>query len=300
MCAGVGWGGFEAMAWAMTSTAALCTSSGAEGVGAGRGLRAAARRASGAARPQVRGAGGAGLPAGRRATTTGALQVSLEEMLDTGIHFGHQTRLWNPKMKPYIYTERQGIHILDAVQTAEILGKAYDHVSQEAAKGKTFLFVGTKKQAQEIVKQEALRCGQHYVNKRWLGGMLTNWPTISTRIAEMIDIEGKLESGYFSKLKKKEESSKQRAFSKLNLSLGGIRTLKRPPDCVIIVDPRRENIAVLECAKLGIPIIALVDSNCNPEVIDLPIPANDDAAKSIQYVLGKLADAIIEGKGAAK
>ena len=286
------------MAWAMTSTAALCTSSGAEGACLPRGRRGV-RGAPGAAMPS-RGAGS--LPGGsrRRGVTTGALQVSLEEMLDTGIHFGHQTRLWNPKMKPYIYTERQGIHILDAVQTAEMLSKAYDHVAKEAAKGKTFLFVGTKKQAQEIVKQEALRCSQYYVNKRWLGGMLTNWPTISKRIAEMIDIEGKLESGYFSKLKKKEESSKQRAFAKLDLSLGGIRTLKRPPDCVIIVDPRRENIAVLECAKLGIPIIALVDTNCNPEVIDLPIPANDDAAKSIQYVLGKLSDAIIEGRGAAK
>jgi small subunit ribosomal protein S2 len=222
--------------------------------------------------------------------------LSLAQMMEAGVHFGHQTRRWNPKMSPYIYTARNGVHIIDLVQTAELMDEAYDFMRTSAEQGRRFLFVGTKRQAAGIVAQESLRCGSYFVNQRWLGGMLTNWATIKTRVDRLKDLERREETGALDLLPKKEASVLRRELEKLQKYLGGIKAMRRLPDIVIIVDQRREYNAVQECQKLGIPIVALLDTNCDPDVVDIPIPANDDAIRSIKLIVGKLADAIYEGR----
>lgn len=222
--------------------------------------------------------------------------VSLAQMMESGVHFGHQTRRWNPKMSPYIYTARNGVHIIDLVQTAQLMDNAYNYVRQASEQGKKFLFVGTKRQAAGIVAQEALRCGSHYVNQRWLGGMLTNWSTIKTRVDRLKELERREESGALDLLPKKEASVLRRELAKLQKYLGGIKTLRKVPDVVIIVDQRREYNAVQECQKLGVEIVSMLDTNCDPDLVDIPIPANDDAIRSIKLIVGKLADAIYEGR----
>lgn len=222
--------------------------------------------------------------------------VSLAELLESGVHFGHQTRRWNPKMAPYIYTARNGVHIIDLVQTAALIEDAYDYVRKSAESGKKFLFVGTKRQAAGIISQEASRCGAYYVNQRWLGGMLTNWETIKNRVERLKELEALESSGAIKRRPKKEASVLRRELGKLQKYLGGIKSMRRPPDVVVIVDQRREYNAIQECQKLGIPIISLLDTNCDPDTADIPIPANDDAIRSIKLILGKLADAIYEGR----
>ncbi|MDB9314696.1 30S ribosomal protein S2 [Spirulina sp. CS-785/01] len=221
--------------------------------------------------------------------------VSLANLLESGVHFGHQTRRWNPKMDNYIYTSRNGVHIIDLVQTAQLMEEAYDYTRTSAEEGKKFLFVGTKRQAAGIVAQEALRCGSYFVNQRWLGGMLTNWETIKQRIERLKELERLEESGALAKRPKKEASVLRRELNKLQKYLGGIKTMRKPPDIVVIIDQRREYNAILECQKLGIPIVSLLDTNCDPDYVDIPIPANDDAIRSIKLIVGKLADAIYEG-----
>lgn len=221
--------------------------------------------------------------------------VSLAQMMESGVHFGHQTRRWNPKMSPYIYTSRNGVHIIDLVQTAQLMEDAYSYMRTQAEQGKKFLFVGTKRQAAGIIAQEASRSGAHYINQRWLGGMLTNWATIKTRVDRLKDLERREESGALDLLPKKEASMLRRELSKLQKYLGGIKTMRKIPDVVIIVDQRREYNAVQECEKLGLPIVSLLDTNCDPDVVDIPIPANDDAIRSIKLIVGKLSDAIYEG-----
>ena len=222
--------------------------------------------------------------------------VSLAELLESGVHFGHQARRWNPKMSPYIFTERNGVHIIDLVQTAQLMDDAYGYVRGASESGKRFLFVGTKRQAAAIVAQEAERCGSYFVNQRWLGGMLTNWATIKTRAERLKDLEKRYASGVFDLLPKQEASKLRREMEKLQKYLGGIKNMNRLPDVVVIVDVRREYNAVQECQKLGLPIVSLLDTNCDPDVVDIPIPANDDAIRSIKLILGKLADAIYEGR----
>ena len=222
--------------------------------------------------------------------------VSLAQMLESGVHFGHQTRRWNPKMAPYIFTERNGVHIIDLVQTAQLMEDAYEYMRVASEKGKKFLFVGTKRQAAGIVAQEAQRCGAYYVNQRWLGGMLTNWTTIKSRVERLKDLERREEIGALDLLPKKEASVLRREMAKLQKYLGGIKTMRKIPDGVVLVDQRREYNAVLECQKLGIPIVSLLDTNCDPDLVDIAIPANDDAIRSIKLIVGKLADAIYEGR----
>ena len=221
--------------------------------------------------------------------------VTLAELLEAGVHFGHQSRRWNPKMFPYIYAERNGIHIIDLVQTAQLLTQACEFVRKASESGKKFLFVGTKRQAAAVISQEAERCGAHYVNQRWLGGILTNWFTIRTRVERLKDLEQKEERGYLDQLPKKETATLRRELEKLRKNLNGIKNMKRLPDLVIIVDQKRESTAVQECITLGIPIISLLDSNCDPDLTDVPIPGNDDAIRSIKLIIGKLADSICEG-----
>jgi len=222
--------------------------------------------------------------------------VSLAELLESGFHFGHQTRRWNPKMSQYIYTARNGVHIIDLVQTAQLIEEAYEFVRGEADRGKRFLFIGTKRQAAAIIKQEALRSGSHFVNQRWLGGMLTNWETIRGRVERLKELEELENSGALDKRPKKEASVLRRELGKLEKYLGGIKTMRRLPDLVVVVDQRREYNAIQECQKLGIPIISLLDTNCDPDLVDVPIPANDDAIRSVKLILGKISDAIIEGR----
>ncbi len=222
--------------------------------------------------------------------------VSLAQMMESGVHFGHQTRRWNPKMAPYIYTARNGVHIIDLVQTAQLMEEAYAYMRSQAEQGKKFLFVGTKRQAAGIIAQEATRCGAHYINQRWLGGMLTNWATIKTRVERLKELERREESGALDLLPKKEASMLRRELAKLQKYLGGIKTMRKVPDVVVIVDQRREYNAVQECIKLGIPIVSMLDTNCDPDLVDIPIPANDDAIRSIKLIIGKLADAIYEGR----
>jgi small subunit ribosomal protein S2 len=222
--------------------------------------------------------------------------VSLAEMLESGVHFGHQTRRWNPKMDPYIYTARNGVHIIDLVQTAQLMDNAYNYMRTASEQGKKFLFVGTKRQAAGIIAQEASRCGAYYVNQRWLGGMLTNWETIKTRVERLKELERREESGALDLLPKKEASMLRRELGKLQKYLGGIKLMRKVPDIVVIVDQRREYNAILECEKLSIPIVSMLDTNCDPNVVDIPIPANDDAIRSIKLIIGKLADAIYEGR----
>ena len=222
--------------------------------------------------------------------------VSLAQMMESGVHFGHQTRRWNPKMAPYIYTSRNGVHIIDLVQTAQLMDNAYNYMRTQSEQGKKFLFVGTKRQAAGIIAQEALRCGSHYINQRWLGGMLTNWATIKTRAERLKDLERREETGALDLLPKKEASMLRREMTKLQKYLGGIKNMRKVPDIVVIVDQKREYNAVQECEKLGIPIVSMLDTNCDPDVVDIPIPANDDAIRSIKLIVGKLADAIYEGR----
>lgn len=221
--------------------------------------------------------------------------VTLAELLEAGVHFGHQARRWNPKMFPYIYAERNGIHIIDLVQTSQLLTNACEFVRKASQEGKRFLFVGTKRQAASVICQEAERCGAYYINQRWLGGILTNWFTIKTRVERLKDLEQKEESGYLDQLPKKEAASVRRELEKLRKNLNGIKNMKRLPDLVVVVDQKRESTAIQECIKLKIPVISILDTNCDPDLTDIPIPANDDAIRSIKLILGKLADSICEG-----
>ena len=222
--------------------------------------------------------------------------VTLAQLLESGVHFGHQTRRWNPKMEPYIFTERNGVHIIDLVQTAQYLEEAYAYLRQASEQGKKVLFVGTKRQAAGLIAQEAARCGSYYINQRWLGGMLTNWTTIKTRVDRLKDLERRDESGALDRLPKKEASTLRREMEKLRKYLGGIKLMRKPPDIVIVVYHKREYNSVQECQKLKIPIVSLLDTNCDPDSVDIGIPANDDAIRSIKLIVGKLADAIYEGR----
>ncbi|MEO0926663.1 MAG: 30S ribosomal protein S2 [Cyanobacteria bacterium J06643_13] len=222
--------------------------------------------------------------------------VSLAELLESGVHFGHQTRRWNPRMSQYIYTARNGVHIIDLVQTAQLMESAYEYMRSSSERGKRVLFVGTKRQAAGIIAQEASRCGAFYVNQRWLGGMLTNWETIKTRVERLKEIENLEETGALDRRPKKEASVLRREMTKLQKYLGGIKMMRKVPDIVVIIDQKREHNAISECQKLGIPVVSLLDTNCDPLVADVAIPANDDAIRSIKLIVGKLADAIYEGR----
>jgi small subunit ribosomal protein S2 len=222
--------------------------------------------------------------------------VSMKQLLEAGVHFGHQTRRWNPKMAPFIFMDRNGIHIIDLQQTVTRLNEAYKFVEQLAAQGGTILFVGTKKQAQEAVAEEARRCGMYYVNQRWLGGMLTNFQTIQLRIRYLRDLEARRDRGDFERLPKKEAQHLQDDITRLERTLGGIKDMRRLPNAVFIIDTRKERTAVLEARRLEIPIIALADTNSDPDEIDYPIPANDDAIRAVRLLSSKIADAVIEGR----
>lgn len=222
--------------------------------------------------------------------------VSMKQLLEAGVHFGHQTRRWNPKMAEYIFTERNGIYIIDLQKTVKKLEEAYMFVRDLAAEGEEILFVGTKKQAQDSIKEEALRCEMPYVNARWLGGMLTNFTTIKTRIKRLGQLQAMKEDGTFDILPKKEAAKLELEIEKLEKFMGGITEMKKQPAAMFIVDPRKERIAVAEAKKLGIPIIAIVDTNCDPDEIDYVIPGNDDAIRAVKLIAGAMADAVIEGK----
>jgi len=221
--------------------------------------------------------------------------ISMKQLLEAGVHFGHQTRRWNPKMAPYIFTERNGIYIIDLQKTVKKIDEAYDFMRQVGETGKPILFVGTKKQAQNAIVDEAKRCGQYYVSERWLGGMLTNYKTISGRIKRLNDIEKMEEDGTFSKLSKKEVTKLRAEHDKLEKYLGGIRDMKGMPGALFIVDPKKERIAVKEARILNIPIIGIVDTNCDPDDVDYIIPANDDAIRAVKLIASRMADAVIEG-----
>lgn len=220
----------------------------------------------------------------------------MKQLLEAGVHFGHQTRRWNPKMKKYIFTERNGIYIIDLQKTVKKVEEAYNFVKELAGEGGTVLFVGTKKQAQDSVKEEAIRSGMYYVNQRWLGGTLTNFETIQKRIARLKDIERMSEDGTFEVLPKKEVVQLRKEQERLEKFLGGIKDMKALPDALFIIDPRKERIAVAEAHKLNIPIVGIVDTNCDPDEIDVVIPANDDAIRAVKLLTGKMADAILEAK----
>ena len=227
--------------------------------------------------------------------------ISMKQLLEAGVHFGHQTRRWNPKMAPYIYTERNGIYIIDLQKSVGKVDEAYQAVSDIVAEGGTILFVGTKKQAQDAIKTEAERCGMFYVNERWLGGMLTNFKTIQSRIQRLKDIERMEEDGTFDVLPKKEVIELKKEWSKLEKNLGGIKEMKRVPDAIFIVDPKKERICVQEAHTLGIPLIGICDTNCDPEELDYVIPGNDDAIRAVKLIVSKMADAVIEAnQGAAE
>ena len=221
--------------------------------------------------------------------------ISMKQLLEAGVHFGHQTRRWNPKMKRYIFTERNGIYIIDLQKTVKLVDDAYNYMHEVAENGGIALFVGTKKQAQDAVKDEAIRSGQYYVNHRWLGGTLTNWDTIQTRIKHLKKIKEMQEDGTFEVLPKKEVGILLKELDKLEKYLGGIKDMPRIPDVMFIVDPRKERIAVQEAHKLNIPIVAMVDTNCDPDEIDVVIPSNDDAIRAVKLIVAKMADAFIEG-----
>ena len=222
--------------------------------------------------------------------------VSMKQLLEAGVHFGHQTRRWNPKMAKYIFTERNGIYIIDLQKTVKKLDEAYNFVRDVAAEGGSILFVGTKKQAQESIREEATRCGMHYVNARWLGGMLTNFRTIRRRIDRMEQINKMREDGTFDMLPKKEVAKLELELEKLEKFLGGVKTMDKLPAAMFIVDPRKERIAVAEARKLNIPIVAIVDTNCDPDEIDYVIPGNDDAIRAVKLIAGAMADAVLEGR----
>ncbi|MCR4989354.1 MAG: 30S ribosomal protein S2 [Lachnospiraceae bacterium] len=222
--------------------------------------------------------------------------IAMKQLLEAGVHFGHQTRRWNPKMAPYIFTERNGIHIIDLQKTVGKVDEAYRAVFEIAQQGGTILFVGTKKQAQDAVKAEAERCGMYYVNERWLGGMLTNFKTIQSRVERLKKIEKMSEDGTFDVLPKKEVIALRKEWEKLEKNLGGIKEMKRIPDAIFVVDPKKERICVQEARSLGITLVGIGDTNCDPEELDFIIPGNDDAIRAVKLIAGKMADAVIEAK----
>ncbi|MCR5336997.1 MAG: 30S ribosomal protein S2 [Lachnospiraceae bacterium] len=226
--------------------------------------------------------------------------ITMKQLLEAGVHFGHQTRRWNPKMAPYIYTERNGIHIIDLQTSVGKVDEAYQAVSEIVSQGGTILFVGTKKQAQDAVKAEAERCSMYYVNERWLGGMLTNFKTIQSRIGRLKQIETMSKDGTFDVLPKKEVAKIQKEWDKLEKNLGGIKNMKHIPDAIFVVDPKKEHICVQEAHALGITLIGICDTNCDPEELDFVIPGNDDAIRAVKLIVSKMADAVIEAnQGAA-
>ena len=222
--------------------------------------------------------------------------VSMKQLLEAGVHFGHQTRRWNPKMARYIFTERNGIYIIDLQKTVKKLDEAYNFVRDTAAAGGEILFVGTKKQAQESIKEEAERCGMHFVNARWLGGMLTNFRTIRRRVDRLSQLKKMQEDGTFDLLPKKEVSKLELEIEKLEKFLGGVKNMDKLPAAIFIVDPRKERIAVAEAHRLGIPLVAIVDTNCDPDEIDYVIPGNDDAIRAVKLISGAMANAVLEGR----
>ena len=222
--------------------------------------------------------------------------VSMKALLEAGVHFGHQTRRWNPKMAPYIYTERNGIYIIDLQKTVKKLEEAYNFVRELSESGQSLLFVGTKKQAHDAIREEAQRCGMFYVNARWLGGMLTNFKTIQTRIAKLRKIEKMEADGDFAYLPKKEVIKLKAEQEKLEKNLSGIKDMKKLPGAMFVVDPRKEHIAVMEARALGIPVVAIVDTNCDPDEVDYAIPGNDDAIRAVKLIASKMADAVLEGR----
>ena len=222
--------------------------------------------------------------------------ISMKQLLEAGVHFGHQTRRWNPKMAPYIYTERNGIHIIDLQKTVGMVGDAYDSLNKIVAEGGTVLFVGTKKQAQDAVAAEALRCGEFYVNERWLGGMLTNFKTIRSRVERLKAIRKMAEDGTFDVLPKKEVINIKKEQEKLEKNLGGIVEMKELPSVIFVVDPKKEKICIQEAHSLGITLIGMCDTNCDPEDLDYVIPGNDDAIRAVKLIVSKMADAVIEAK----
>ncbi|MFO7941902.1 MAG: 30S ribosomal protein S2 [Bacillota bacterium] len=222
--------------------------------------------------------------------------VSMKELLESGVHFGHQTRRWNPKMKEYIFTERNGIYIVDLQKTVRLMDTAYSFVRDTVFQGGSVLFVGTKKQAQETIQEEAERCDMPYVNQRWLGGTLTNFETIKKRIRSLIDLEEQEASGVWDDLPKKEAVLLKKERERLQKFLGGIKDMRRLPDVVYIVDPRKEAIAIRECNRLDIPVVAIVDTNCDPDEIDYVIPGNDDAIRAVRLLTSRIADAVLEGR----
>jgi len=222
--------------------------------------------------------------------------ISMKQLLEAGVHFGHQTRRWNPKMAPYIFTDRNGIYIIDLQKTVRKVEEAYNFVKNLVADGGTILFVGTKKQAQDSVKEEAQRCGMFYVNQRWLGGMLTNFQTIRRRIDRLHELERMEENGSLQLLPKKEVAELMHEKERLEKFLGGIKEMRKLPGALFVIDPRKERIAVAEARKLGIPIVAIVDTNCDPDEIDYVIPGNDDAIRAVRLLTGKMADAVLEGR----
>ncbi len=222
--------------------------------------------------------------------------VSMKQLLEAGVHFGHQTRRWNPKMAPYIFTERNGIYIIDLQKTVRKLEEAYMFIRELSAEGKTVLFVGTKKQAQDSVREEAERAGAYFVNARWLGGMLTNFRTIRSRVARLHQLKAMAEDGTFDLMPKKEVVKLNHEIEKLEKFLGGIQDMNKLPGALFIVDPRKEKIAVAEAKKLGIPVVAIVDTNCDPDDVDYVIPGNDDAIRAVKLIAATMADAIIEGR----
>ena len=226
--------------------------------------------------------------------------ISMKQLLEAGVHFGHQTRRWNPKMAPYIYTERNGIYIIDLQKSVGMVDDAYNAIKDCVANGGKILFVGTKKQAQDTIKAEAERCGMYYVNQRWLGGMLTNFKTIQTRIEQLKKIEAMEADGTFEVLPKKEVINLKKELDKLQRNLGGIKDMKKLPDAIFIVDPKKERICVQEAHALGIPLIGIADTNCDPEELDYVIPGNDDAIRAVKLIVSKMADAVIEANQGAE
>jgi len=223
-------------------------------------------------------------------------EINLAQLLEAGVHFGHKAYRWNPKMFPYIYTERNNIHILDLIQSAQLLKEANSYLESAAQDNKTFLFIGTKRQASNLIAQEAKRCNSYYVNHRWLGGMLTNWVTLKNRITRLKLLEQQEAENVFNLLPKKEASLRKAELEKLRRHLNGIKDMEKVPDIAIIVDQKREITAVRECRKLGIPIISILDTNCDPDLVDIPIPGNDDAVRSIKLILNSLANSINLGR----
>ena len=223
-------------------------------------------------------------------------EITLAQLLDAGVHFGHKAYRWNPKMFPYIYTERNNIHILDLVQSAQCLKEANTYLRAAAEENKTFLFIGTKRQASTLIAQEAKRCNSYYVNHRWLGGMLTNWVTLKSRINRLKELEQQEADEIFNLLPKKEASLRRKELDKLRKHLDGVKTMDSIPDVAIIIDQKREITAIRECRKLGIPVVSILDTNCDPDLVDIPIPGNDDAVRSIKLILKSLTDSINIGK----